>query len=54
MVPRIHMDSKGFAYFGTEIETTVTFRPVFYRPWSRNEVVWGLRSDPDIGGMIVL
>ncbi len=44
VVPRIHMDSKEFAYSGTKIETTATFQPVFYRPWSRNEVVWGLRS----------
>ena len=40
MVPRIHMDSKEFAYFGTKIETIATFQPVFYRPWSRNGMVW--------------
>ena len=44
MVPRIHMDNKEFGYFGTKIETTAMFRPVFYKPWSRNGVVWGLRS----------
>ncbi len=32
MVPRNHMDSKEFAYFGTQIETIVTFQPVIYRP----------------------
>ena len=47
MVPRI-MDSKEFDYFGTKIETTAMFRPVFHRPWSRNEVIWGLRSDLDL------
>ncbi len=47
MVPRIHMDSKEFAHFETEIESTATFRPVFFKPWSRNGVVWGLCSGPD-------
>ncbi len=42
IVPRIHMDtcSKEFTSFGTKIETIATFQPVFYRPWSRNGMVW--------------
>ncbi len=41
------MDSKEFADFGTKIKTTATFRHVCYRPWSCNEVVWGLCSGPE-------
>ena len=44
MLLEIPMDSKEFVYFGTKIETTATFRPVFYRPWSHNEAVCGLHS----------
>ncbi len=40
MVPRIHMDSKEFAYLETKLETIAMFQPVFYRPWSCNGIVW--------------
>ena len=52
MVPKIHTDSKKICLLWNDVETTATFRPVSYGPWSRNEGVARVRGDLDAGGII--